>query len=109
MRRKIYKLLPVTVCGFSLYAAYAAADHEIIQRDRAFSKAEITIKIGDQIVFKNDDEVAHNVYSTSPGLAFDLKRQAPGASSTVSFSKEGTAEIQCSIHPKMKLTVHVVK
>ncbi len=86
-----------------------AADHEIVQSDRQFSKQEITIKAGDQIVFKNDDEVAHNVYSTSAGMSFDLKRQAPGASSTVPFPKEGTAEVQCSIHPKMKLIVHVTK
>jgi plastocyanin len=42
-------------------------------------------------------------------MSFDLKRQAPGASSTVPFVKEGTAEVQCSIHPKMKLIVHVTK
>jgi plastocyanin len=86
-----------------------AADHEIVQSDRTFSKQEITIKAGDQIIFKNADEVTHNVYSATPGMSFDLKRQAPGASSTVPFLKEGTAEVQCSIHPKMKLIVHVTK
>jgi plastocyanin len=86
-----------------------AADHEISQADKTFSKSEITIKIGDKLIFKNDDEVTHNVYSVTPGMAFDLQRQAPGASSSISFSKEGTSEVRCSIHPKMKLIVHVEK
>jgi plastocyanin len=102
-----------TLLPFSLLTVTAlpllAADHEIVQKDRCFSKPEISIKVGDQIVFRNDDEVTHNVYSTTDGMGFDLKRQAPGASSTVPFSKEGTAEVQCSIHPKMKLIVHVTK
>ena len=99
------RLSPMFVLVFPLMAA----DHEIVQSDRTFSKPEINVKVGDQIVFKNDDEVTHNVYSVTRGMGFDLKRQAPGASSTVPFTKEGTAEIQCSIHPKMKLIVHVSK
>jgi plastocyanin len=105
--------MPKTLLPLSLLTLIAlpllAADHEIVQKDRAFSKQAISIKVGDQIVFKNDDEVTRNVYSTTDGMGFDLKRQAPGASSTVAFSKEGTAEVQCSIHPKMKLIVHVTK
>jgi plastocyanin len=84
-----------------------AADHEISQSDRHFSQTEITIKVGDTISFKNDDEVTHNVFSTTPGMEFDLHRQAPGASSTIPFNKAGDAEVDCSIHPRMKLLVHV--
>src|SRR5579863_1647590 len=79
-----------------------AADHQIIQKDRAFSQTEITIKPGDKIVFQNSDDVTHNVFSITSGMEFDLRRQAPGASSTVPFDKEGVAEVRCSIHPKMK-------
>ena len=84
-----------------------AADHEINQQDRHFSQTEITIKVGDTISFKNGDEVTHNVFSTTPGMEFDLHRQAPGASSTIPFNKAGDAEVDCSIHPRMKLLVHV--
>ena len=101
-------LLLSFLLGFSSLGLLAA-DHEVSQSDRAFSQKEISVKVGDQVVFKNDDEVTHNVYSVTPGMAFDLKRQAPGASSTVPFQKEGTAEVLCSIHPKMKLIVHVTK
>lgn len=83
--------------------------HEIRQKDRAFSQTEITIKLGESIVFKNSDEVTHNVFSVSSGMEFDIRRQAPGGSSTVPFNKEGVAEVRCSIHPKMKLLVRVKK
>lgn len=86
-----------------------AADHVIDQKDRSFSQTELTIKPGDTITFKNSDEITHNVFSVTKGLEFDIRRQAPGGSSTVPFDKEGVAEVRCSIHPKMKLLVSVRK
>jgi plastocyanin len=102
------RLLPICLLALAAGAA-APVDHEIVQNDRAFSQREITIKIGDRITFKNADEVAHNVYSATPGMTFDLRRQAPGESSAVPFLKEGTSLVQCAIHPKMKLIVHITK
>jgi plastocyanin len=90
-------------------APLIAAEHDIVQKDRAFSQTDLTIKAGDSIVFRNQDEVAHNVFSVSPGMEFDIRRQAPGASSSITFLKPGVAEIRCSIHPKMKLMVTVKK
>jgi plastocyanin len=86
-----------------------AGEHVIVQKDRAFSQTEMSIKVGDSIVFKNADAVTHNVFSVSKGMEFDIRRQAPGGSSTVIFAKEGVAEVRCSIHPKMKLLVTVTK
>src|SRR3954462_6922324 len=84
-------------------------DHDVVQKERAFSQQEITIKPGDKIVFKNQDDFTHNVFSATPGMEFEIKRQAPGGSSTIAFDKEGVAEVRCSIHPKMKLVVTVRK
>lgn len=86
-----------------------AEDHVITQKDRTFSVEAITIKPGDSLTFKNSDDVTHNVFSLTPGMEFDLRRQAPGGTSTVPFAKEGVAEIRCSIHPKMKVLVTVKK
>ncbi|MEP6536300.1 MAG: plastocyanin/azurin family copper-binding protein [Bryobacteraceae bacterium] len=86
----------------------AAADsHTVVQKNRLFSQKEITLHTGDSIDFQNADEVTHNVFSMTPGMEFEIRRQLPGASSSIVFSKEGTAEVRCSIHPKMKLLVHV--
>jgi len=79
------------------------------QKDRQFALAELTVKPGDTVTFKNADEVTHNVFSVTPGMEFDIRRQAPGGSSTVPFPKEGVVEVRCSIHPKMKLMVTVKK
>ena len=86
-----------------------AEERQISQKDRAFSQTEITIQPGDSIVFKNLDDVTHNVFSITPGMEFDLRRQAPGSSSRVPFNRAGVAEVRCSIHPKMKLVVIVRK
>ncbi len=93
----------------AIAGSLAAEERTIIQKDRAFSQTEITLKPGDTILFRNADEVTHNVFSVSKGMEFDLRRQSPGGSSPVSFANEGIAEIRCSIHPKMKLTVTVKK
>jgi plastocyanin len=105
--RIIFRTLPAIALAALSVFTLLAADHEITQQDRHFSQTEITIKVGDTISFKNDDEVTHNVFSTTPGMEFDLHRQAPGASSTIPFGKAGDAEVDCSIHPRMKLMVHV--
>ena len=107
INRIIVGTLPTVALATLSAIPLLAANHEITQQDRHFSQTEINIKIGDTISFKNDDEVTHNVFSTTPGMEFDLHRQAPGASSTIPFSKPGDAEVDCSIHPRMKLLVHV--
>ena len=90
-------------------ALLCAADHVIEQKDRKFSQKEIVIKVGDKLIFTNADEVTHNVYSDTAGLEFEIKRQSPGASSSVPFNKEGMVEVKCSIHPSMKLRVKIQK
>ena len=77
--------------------------------ESAFSTQEITVKPGDTVVFANDDDVAHNVFCNNPDCKFNTKIQNPGVKSPVKFDKEGTYEVRCAIHPKMKLTVTVKK
>jgi plastocyanin len=103
------KLIGLLIVTGAITAVAAAADHPVEQKDRSFSQTEITIHPGDTITFKNEDSVTHNVFSMTKGMEFDIRRQAPGGSSTVPFSKEGVAEVRCSIHPKMKLIVTVQK
>ena len=92
-----------------LAGAARAADHEIGQKDKTFSVTTLTVKPGDTIVFKNDDHLTHNVYSTAKGNEFNLRAQAPGTSASVTLATEGTVEIRCAFHPKMKLVVTVRK
>jgi len=91
-----------------LVAGQDASDPVTIgQKNRTFSKPEITVKVGEKIRFENDDAVVHNVFSSSPGHEFNLKTQKPGQKSELSFDKEGTVEVRCAIHPTMKLRITV--
>lgn len=84
-----------------------AADMVVTQRDKAFEPGAITVKTGQTVTFRNDDKVAHNVMSRTPGHDFNLKLQKPGEESEVTFDTPGTVEVRCAIHPRMKLTVNV--
>jgi plastocyanin len=92
-----------------LLAIAAATEHVVAQKDKAFSDTELKVHVGDTLKFTNEDKVVHNVFSNTPGMEFDLRTQQPGGSSTVPFTKEGTCEVRCAIHPKMKLIVKVEK
>jgi plastocyanin len=108
MKRKL--LTTVLLGGVALVVwAETAKETTINQKNREFSSTEITIKPGEKLVFQNNDEVTHNVFSTSKANAFTIKVQKPGEASTVDFTEEGTTEVRCAIHPKMKLTVTVKK
>lgn len=108
MKRKL--LITVGLASVALVVwAEAVKETKVTQKDREFSAAEITIKPGEKVVFQNDDEVTHNVFSTSKANAFTIKVQKPGESSTVDFNEEGVTEVRCAIHPKMKLKVTVKK
>lgn len=88
-------------------AATSTTSHSISQKNKALSETTVTVKPGDQVTFSNDDAVVHNVFSGTPGMAFNLKTQAPGVSAHIAFDKEGTVDVRCAIHPTMKLTITI--
>ena len=91
-------------CGSG--AAYAA-QKSISQKDKAFSDAEVSIKVGDEIVFVNDDSITHNILSNNAGNTFNLGSQAPGVTVSYAFKNAGEVDVGCGIHPRMKLKVTV--
>jgi plastocyanin len=99
-------LLGVTTLIGVAHAVWAA-DLTIVQKDKRFSTATIQIKAGDRVVFTNDDNVTHNVYSLTKGHEFEIKTQTPGKSDTVKFDRSGVVMVECAIHPKMRLQVNV--
>jgi plastocyanin len=93
----------ITLAG----ASARGEDHVIVQKDKSFSAPDLVVQAGDRIVFKNEDDVSHNVFSRSPDHEFEVKVQLPGQETPVTFGKPGTAEVRCAIHPNMKLRVNV--
>ena len=84
-----------------------ASELKVGQKDKQFSTDSITASVGDVIVFQNDDQVAHNVHSNKGPQRFNLGLQQPGESARLELAEDGTVEIRCAVHPKMKLTVTV--
>jgi plastocyanin len=82
---------------------------EIKQRGKQFSPRVVVAQVGTELVFPNHDTVIHNVFSTTPGSAFDLGSIKGGSStSPVALTRPGPLEIYCNIHSKMRADVLVV-
>ena len=67
----------------------------------------LSIKVGDKVSFRNDDPFAHNVFTLSDPMQFDLGTYPQGQAKSVSFAKAGLYEVECAIHPEMKLLITV--
>jgi plastocyanin len=87
--------------------AVAAGHHTVVQKDKAFSAAELTVHVGDTVTFQNQDGIVHNVYSKTAGHEFNTRSQPPGSSKDVTFDSPGDVEVKCAIHPNMAITIHV--
>ena len=84
-----------------------AASHVVTQKGKVFAPGAVTVKIGDTLSFKNDDDVTHNAFSTSKGNEFNAKAQTPGSTAEVVFKTRGKVAVKCAFHPGMSLTVDV--
>jgi plastocyanin len=99
------KALFIALATVSLVAL--AAEIEIGQKGNNFSQKSLRIKAGDTIVFKNNDAHFHNIFSLTEGQSFDLGSYGQGQSKKQTFNKPGKVDIECAIHPSMKLVVEV--
>ena len=108
MERKMRAALLFFGFFLSLANAYAA-EHEVIQKNLQFEQKKLVIKVGDAVSFRNEDVTIHNVYSLSDASTFDLGGYQKGKSKTVKFDKPGMVDVECSVHPDMKMTIEVKK
>ncbi|HEX7636079.1 MAG TPA: plastocyanin/azurin family copper-binding protein [Noviherbaspirillum sp.] len=106
---KIYISTLLIVAGATMTVAAHAKDFEVLQKDKKFSQTSLTVKVGDSVSFKNEDPFMHNIFSLSDTKTFDLGSYPQGQSKKVTFDKPGTVEIECAIHPNMKMDVEVKK
>jgi plastocyanin len=84
-----------------------AAEHEVGQLNKEFTVKEITINQGDKIKFINRDPFFHNVFSLSDVKFFDLGSFPQNEFKEVEFEEKGTIDVECAIHPNMKMVVNV--
>jgi plastocyanin len=96
--------------ALAVLAGPALANETVVtQKNKSFSTKKLSLKVGDSIKFVNEDPFPHNVFSLSDTKSFDLGSYGQGGAKNVVFDKPGTVEIECAVHPDMKLTVEVQK
>lgn len=86
----------------------AAADIVVTQKGKQFTPDAVTAKVGDTLVFRNNDNISHNTHATDKNYRFNLGLQNPdGDDLKLDLEKSGTFTVRCAIHPKMKMNVTV--
>jgi plastocyanin len=77
------------------------------QRNVQFSSPLIVVVVGQTVDMPNEDDVAHNVYSSSPAKPFNLGIYPKGGTRQVTFDRVGTVDVRCSIHRRMTARIVV--
>jgi plastocyanin len=77
-----------------------AADMEVNIDNFAFTPKELTVKAGTAIVFRNRDDIPHSVVGTKG--EFHSKALDTDDSFSFTFTKAGTYDYTCGLHPKMQ-------
>ncbi len=95
--------------SFATAPGGAGADEYTVSiKGKTFSPSTLRIRPGDTIRFVNDDTVAHDVYSLTPGHFFTSGRRLPGKHAVFVFNRPGAFDvISAARYDKMKLHVEV--
>ena len=95
-------LVPLDTASASL----APVASSIAMNGRAFVPRLRVVTPDSRVAFPNQDPFSHNIFSATPGAAFDLGLYPSGKSKDARFRKTGAYPIYCNIHPRM--TAYVV-
>lgn len=83
-------LAPVTAAG--------AAEHQITIAMMKFAPADVQLKSGDVVVWRNNDIFRHTATARGGGFDVDLP---PRAERRVTITESGPVEYFCRFHPAM--------
>lgn len=81
---------------------------ELAMRGRQFAPHVRVVTVGSTVDFPNQDPFSHNIFSSTPGSAFDLGLYGRGQTKEQVFSKLGAVPVYCNVHAKMASFVVVV-
>jgi plastocyanin len=84
-----------------------AQDGTIVEIDNfVFTPAELTIKPGATVTWKNDDDIPHTI--VAKGRQFRSKALDTGDAFSFTFAEPGRFDYFCGLHPHMVGTILVV-
>lgn len=81
----------------------------IKQKDATFVPHVLPVLIGTTVIWPNQDDIYHNVFSMSQSKSFDLGLyNAEQPAKKVTFDQPGQVDVFCAIHTKMRCIVLVL-
>ncbi len=81
---------------------------EMVTRRKEFSPRVLVVSKGSRVRFPNQDPILHNVFSVSPGNAFDLGLYPKGPGKEQRFAEPGLVRVFCNVHHAMVAYVLVL-
>jgi plastocyanin len=97
-------LVLLASCGGSGPAA-TGVTHTVTMDGTGFVPRELTVNVGDKIVWKNQDPFPHT--ATSKEAGFDSKEIDEGESWSYTAEKAGDFNYVCTLHENMTGVLHV--
>jgi plastocyanin len=78
-------------------------------KDRTYSTELVSVRVGGQVRFDNDDTVAHNITVRDPsGRQISTVMLRPGEHTDITFQTAGEHAITCIVHPRKRMTVRAI-
>jgi plastocyanin len=80
----------------------------VVMRSLAFNPTTIRARVGQKVIWINDDNAPHNVtYVSGPRFRSSRPKLRPGSRFELTLHQAGTIHYYCSIHPWMTATIVV--
>lgn len=92
-----------------VHAARAATTHKIGMMNSTYGPGAVSAKVGDTVVFDNDDYENHWVYSPTVDHLVSKAGIKPGEKFELTLGRPGKVLILCGLHTKMSTTITVAK
>lgn len=90
------------------WALLSSAARVVTLKGRHYEPVDLFLRRGDAITLVNgEDNAVHHAFIEADRFSFDAGDQQPGSHATLKLAESGDFILQCGIHPKMKLTIHV--
>jgi plastocyanin len=89
-------------------AAPRPGSFELATRNKEFAPPWLAVPAGSTVRFPNHDPILHNVFSVSPGNAFDVGLYGRGEGEKAILKSPGVVRVFCNVHRQMYAHVLVL-
>jgi plastocyanin len=81
---------------------------QLLTKNKEFIPHLLVVPVGSRVQFPNQDPILHNVFSVSPGNAFDLGIYRVGPPKEKRFEQAGLVRVYCNVHQAMAAYILVL-